>query len=356
MLLIKSREREDLFYGYIRFSIEDLWQDFDPRVGLFIRRMNAPAQNTSSQRKPRLFKRQLFLLALLHALGDSVSRTDFQKLLFLSCQELSATDWAGAVPYEFVPYKYGPFSFTSYADRNRLCRNGFLFEGDEWQLTDNGKQMGSQYVNSSIRNFVGRYNGKRGNRLIRETYRRFPYYATRSEVAKEIFSEDDSVLIKIESAKPTWQGTNLCTVGYEGRTLESYFNILLKSKVTVLCDVRRNPISRKYGFSKTLLSRTCDRLGIQYVHLPDLGIESKIRRGLKTQSQFNALFKMYEQTILPCQTEKLELIHSWLHAGDNVALTCYEHEASQCHRLRVVKALVSMHLYSTNEVLKVNNL
>lgn len=303
-----------------------------------------------------MFKRQLFILALLHALGDSVSRTDFQKFLFLSCQELSASDWNGAVPYEFVPYRFGPFSFTSYADRNRLCRSGFLFEGDEWLLTDNGKQMGSQYVNSSIRNFVGRYKGKRGNGLIRETYSRYPYYATRSEVVQELFSEDDLVLTKIEAAKPIRKGSHLVTVGYEGRTLENYFNILLKSRVTVLCDVRRNPISRKYGFSKTALSRTCQRLGIQYVHLPDLGIESKFRRGLKTQSQFNALFKMYEQTILPCQTEKLELIHSWLRDGENVALTCYEREASQCHRLRVMKALVSMHQYSTNEVLKANNL
>ena len=59
-----------------------------------------------------LLGRQRQLLALLHAFGGHERNLDFQKLLFLYCQE---PDAAGA--YEFVPYKYGAFSFTSCADR-----------------------------------------------------------------------------------------------------------------------------------------------------------------------------------------------------------------------------------------------
>jgi hypothetical protein len=59
-----------------------------------------------------LFQRQRRLLALLDALGGSVGNLDFQKLLFLYCQEPDSGS-----PYEFVPYKFGAFSFTSYADR-----------------------------------------------------------------------------------------------------------------------------------------------------------------------------------------------------------------------------------------------
>jgi len=61
---------------------------------------------------PVFFQRQRRLLALLDALGGSVGNLDFQKLLFLYCQEPDSGS-----PYEFVPYKFGAFSFTSYADR-----------------------------------------------------------------------------------------------------------------------------------------------------------------------------------------------------------------------------------------------
>jgi hypothetical protein len=75
----------------------------------------------SRHTRATLFQRQRHLLALLDALGGHVSNLDFQKLLFLYCQEPVA---AGA--YEFVPYKYGAFSFTSYADRRKLIVRGML--------------------------------------------------------------------------------------------------------------------------------------------------------------------------------------------------------------------------------------
>ena len=55
-----------------------------------------------------LLERQKQLLALLHALGGRAARLDFQKLLFLYCQEPGSKG-----TYEFVPYKFGAFSFTS---------------------------------------------------------------------------------------------------------------------------------------------------------------------------------------------------------------------------------------------------
>jgi hypothetical protein len=82
-----------------------------------------------------LFERQKCLLALLDALGGQVGSRDFQKLLFLYCQEVK-----GQPPFEFIPYKFGGFSFTSYADKRRLVERGLL-EDDEraWKLTASGK-------------------------------------------------------------------------------------------------------------------------------------------------------------------------------------------------------------------------
>jgi hypothetical protein len=80
-----------------------------------------------------LFDRQKRLLALLDAHNGEVGNLDFQKLLFLYCQEVEEN------PYEFVPYKYGGFSFTSYADKRRLIEQGLLADEERiWK--DRGRQ------------------------------------------------------------------------------------------------------------------------------------------------------------------------------------------------------------------------
>jgi uncharacterized protein (DUF488 family) len=132
------------------------------------------------------------------------------------------------------------------------------------------------------------------------------------------------------------------TIGYEGRSLESYLNELLRAAVTVLCDVRRNPLSRKYGFSKGTLSKACEGVGIRYAHLPELGIASEQRRELHTQADYDALFADYEREGLPQRGAALETIHAWVAAGERVALTCFERLPQQCHRHCVAEALERM--------------
>src|SRR5262249_18257212 len=108
---------------------------------------------------------------------------------------------------------------------------------------------------------------------------------------------------------------------------------------TLLCDVRRNPISRKYGFSKNTLARGCEGVGVHYEHLPELGIASDQRRGLETQDDYDALFAEYARTWLPKQGEALRKVGGWITAGERVALTCYEHLPHRCHRHCVAEAL-----------------
>lgn len=116
-------------------------------------------------------------------------------------------------------------------------------------------------------------------------------------------------------------------------------NTLLISGTSVLCDVRRNPLSRKYGFSKTTLSHGCESIGIRYEHRPQLGIASEQRQNLKTQSDYDRLFRKYEQETLPAQISSLQEIRKWINEGERVALTCYEQLPSQCHRKCVAVAL-----------------
>lgn len=285
---------------------------------------------------PPLFERQRQLVALLDALGGEVGNLDFQKLLFLYCQEPAS---AGA--YDFVPYKSGAFSFTSYADRRKLIERGYLADIEsQWRLTEQGKRAAGGAVGLRMKAFVRRYIHLRGDDLVAETYRRFPYYAIKSEIAERVLRGDEATLTTIQRARPSSDApVILSTIGYEGRTFESYLNEVINAGVTLLCDVRRNPISRKYGFSKGTLARGCGHVGLQYEHLPELGIASQERRNLETQADYDALFQEYIRETLPVQGEVLRKIHDWIQSGERVALTCYERLPEQCHRHCVADAL-----------------
>jgi uncharacterized protein (DUF488 family) len=131
----------------------------------------------------------------------------------------------------------------------------------------------------------------------------------------------------------------LFTIGYEGRTQDEYLGLLRDAGVTLLADVRRNPISRKKGFSKKALAEGCAAVGIRYEHLPELGIASEKRKNIATQADVDALFAEYEHDWLPTQGAALAKLQAWVDAGEQVALTCFERAPSDCHRHCVAEAL-----------------
>jgi hypothetical protein len=284
-----------------------------------------------------LFERQKCLLALVDSLGGDVRALDFQKLLFLYCREVETTP-----SYEFVPYRYGGFSFTSYADKRRLVEQGLLTNQEHcWKLTPAGQRVATvgPMVRMRMDQFSKRHVKLRGDALVAEAYRRHPFYAIRSEMAGCVLAGDVPALAAIQAARPPAGVRGVCTIGYEGSSLEGYLNRLLHAGVTLLCDVRRNPLSRKYGFSKNTLAKACDSLGIRYEHLPELGIASDERQELHTQADYEALFAAYERESLPRQTGALKKIGAWVQAGERVALTCFEKLPEQCHRHCVAEAL-----------------
>ncbi len=284
-----------------------------------------------------LFNRHKILIVLLSKLGGKVSNLDFQKLLFLYCMESEVKP-----SYEFIPYRYGAFSFTSYADRRKLIAQGLLAETDDtWELTEAGAEIvqGHQEQLNNIAGFVSRYEKVRGNSLVAETYRRYPYYGIQSQIARNVLQGDTAALQSIDAARPQRGNPGIATIGYEGRSLEAYLNVLLQDGVTLLCDVRRNALSRKYGFSKGTLSRACEGVGIRYEHLPDLGVRSEQRKNLLSPESYEQLFDRYQKETLPAQEGQLNKIAGWVENGERIALTCFERHPQQCHRHCVSEAL-----------------
>ena len=276
-------------------------------------------------------------MALLAANGGELDRVDLQKLLFLFTQQCEQSP-----SYEFVPFKKGCYSFTAMADKRSLVEKGFLTESEDWQLTETGKEKAvacPKDLRWKLTLFSDRRKELRGDSLVASVYRAYPYWATHSRIAPSVLASDDAALSAIEKARPVRATSVLCSIGYEGRSLEGYLNALLKAGVSVLCDVRKNAFSRKFGFSKTMLASVCPDLGIRYEHVPALGIESGERQELNELEDYQRLFLKYERTVLPKQTDPLERIAAWVKSGECVALTCFERLPEYCHRTRVAHAL-----------------
>jgi len=286
---------------------------------------------------PKLYARQKTLLALLQKFGGELGSINLQKYLFLFteiCQRNKS--------YEFVPYRFGCISFQSYADRRKLIEFGILADSEQWSLLPTDADylgMLSRADQKKMELFFERFETLKGDGLVKEIYRRFPYFAIRSEIAKDLMDADE--LQAIEEARPDQSGPAFFTIGYEGQSFENYLNRLIRNDVRVLCDVRKNPLSRKYGFSKKTLADTLNKLGIEYVHLPDLGIVSDKRRELNSQSDYNSLFKEYEATTLKQNGAALDELADIFAQKRRVAITCFEAEHCMCHRGRVANAISS---------------
>jgi uncharacterized protein (DUF488 family) len=130
----------------------------------------------------------------------------------------------------------------------------------------------------------------------------------------------------------------LYTIGYQGVSVEVIIADLKQHDVKKLIDVRRNAISRINGFSKTELKRKCASAEIEYTHIPQLGIESNLRRALKNPEQYEELLDVYEKELLP-QKESLVNELRTIVEKETCALLCFEASPEICHRGRLAKKL-----------------
>jgi hypothetical protein len=285
-----------------------------------------------TKQPPLLNYRQKALVGLLRAFGGPLTSIDFQKYLFLYVQEYERTP-----SFEFVPYRFGCFSFQSYADKRRLVEVGILHESDDWRLKKNLGQADLGFGDDLYSRFRKKYGHLTGEKLVQEIYRRYPYYAIKSEIAARLMDDEENAAI--EAARPSASRASFFTIGYEGSSFEGYLNRLIKHNVKTLVDVRRNPLSRKYGFSKKTLSDTVTKLGIEYVHIPELGIGSDQRQDLKTPADYKRLFDRYEKVELKQNVAALDHLREIACARKRVAITCFEADFCMCHRGRVAQAL-----------------
>jgi uncharacterized protein (DUF488 family) len=288
-----------------------------------------------------LYYRRKVLLALLEIFDGQLTAKSLQKYLFLFTRKQAIKS------FDFIPYKYGCFSFQANQDITTLKTYGYLDITD----TSNGRFIRltkkdnycadlNLFDRQLLSDTKTEYADLSQDELIRYTYIHYPFYAINSSIAKDLLTIEEYE--KVGQQRHVYTESVLFTIGYEGISLEKYINKLIINNVSVLCDVRKNAFSYKYGFSKKQLETACTGVGIKYIHIPALGIESEDRKDLRSQKDYDILFNTYETTVLKSNDGTIKLIDNLLKSNKRVALTCFEKNPMQCHRSRVAKQLMNI--------------
>ena len=285
-----------------------------------------------------MYYRRKILLSLIQVFEGELEKIQLQKLLFLYTRFQKERK-----TYDFVPYKYGCFSFQANSDLSTLKKYGIVSETSKsWKKEDEVSYLNelTKEDKKIINDFRIIYANKSSDDLIKLTYKRYPYFAINSTIAKDYL--DETEFENLNNYRSFEEETILFTIGYEGISLESYLNKLIKSNIKVLCDVRKNALSMKYGFSKTQLKNACNGVGIEYVHIPEVGIDSDQRKELKTQNDYDCLFEEYKENNLKKSIDSQTEILNLLIQNKRIALTCFEADICQCHRKHLSEAITNL--------------
>ena len=129
------------------------------------------------------------------------------------------------------------------------------------------------------------------------------------------------------------------TLGYSQKTMEDLCNSLEEAGVTLLIDVRKNPRSMyRSEFNKGVLAEELKRRGIEYEHMPELGIPREMRdRAYKGEITPSELFESYSKHILT--EEKLKKLENIGKEHRTFAIMCTEVDPTMCHRHRIARAI-----------------
>jgi uncharacterized protein (DUF488 family) len=282
-----------------------------------------------------MLRRQKLLLAILHASNRTLSPIEFVKLAFLLRNESEVGK--DRTFYDFVPYRFGPFSFALYRELESLQGNGYL------EMSDSSISLSDSTSNDILRKIaelttpekqavagiVARFGSFKPKSLVRMVYARYPWFTINSELT-ELIPDDRPERPQADIA--------IFTSGYEGKSVDGFFDTLIRAGVRAIIDVRFNPVSRKYGFAGSSLRRIGEKLGFDYSHLPELGIAGKQRESLSDFASYQRLLDRYARNFLGQKHAALSRLAESLRAIPSV-LVCMERDVACCHRGRLANAM-----------------
>ncbi len=265
------------------------------------------------------------ILLLLSYNSRVITKTKLVKLLFLFAKE------EGDKTYSYLPYKYGPFSFQLYRNLSSLARNSWIDE-DLLQLNSSRREEALDEIRSLPKSLRDRlmdiyiaYGRLSEKELLKVVYKKYPEFTFRSELEFNTISAPQAPL-------------SIYTIGYEGSSIDSFLNFLLQKGIKKLIDVRNNPVSRKWGFAKNTLAGLSNKVDIEYVHIPELGIPSNKRAKIATEEDYKNLLDEYEKIYLQSCKSLVKNTLSLIEQSPS-ALLCMEADIQMCHRGRLANTM-----------------
>lgn len=132
--------------------------------------------------------------------------------------------------------------------------------------------------------------------------------------------------------------TTIYTIGYEATTMADFIAALQRAGVARVIDVRALPLSRRPGFSKSLLAASLAEAGIGYVHLKALGTPKRGRDAAK-KGDVATLQAVYDEQLGLPEAQAAAAIMLGLAAECPSALLCYERDPKHCHRTLLLDAV-----------------
>lgn len=270
-----------------------------------------------------LYRRKI-LLALVELCGGFVKVAECQAYLAQFCKR------KGKNYYDFFPSLYGCYSLVLAYDKHHLTDQGHFAVQEAFHFAQ--KQTYLDELRSGDRQLL--------QTIIAESIsdQCLNLFTNHFYTEKEALAEWGRNNQPTKEQSPN--GPCLFTLGYEGLSIDSYLSLLIAHHITLLVDVRKNPFSRKYGFSKKHLLQATALAGIEYRHLPTLGVPSDMRQHLDTEAAYKTLFEYYAQHILPGQLDTVEQIKDSLAKAGRAVLTCFEADPQFCHRHIITEYLL----------------
>jgi uncharacterized protein (DUF488 family) len=120
------------------------------------------------------------------------------------------------------------------------------------------------------------------------------------------------------------------TLGYQTRDLEEVLRTVQSHRIEQVLDVREYAMSKKPGFSAAELKEALARIGVAYIHLPELGCSRGSRHALWRGKGTEAFLEEYRRRLAERPQAYAELIYRIRSARS--LLLCLERDPSRCHR------------------------
>ena len=137
-----------------------------------------------------------------------------------------------------------------------------------------------------------------------------------------------SVLASLKKNK-IYSKPKIFSIGYEGKNIDNFIEILKNNKISELVDLRQNAFSWNKQFSRNLLGELA-QYDIEYVNFPRLGAPSELRVEIKKNGNPDKFFSEYLK-LLNKNIPYLNIL-DMISRQKNTAMMCMEADYNKCHR------------------------